>query len=256
MASPVSRWPPSSIVRSTDVLRRAGPAITLAVVTACTTTSFPAATPRPASPTIDAQGADSTATPAASASPTIAPRPLGIELPALGHPLDPMTLLGAMRDSRRPGGVPDELETEAIAGAVADAIWTFEGEPWTAMAVGGSCGPQTCTLEVAGAAPGAQGDDVWVFTVTLATGGVSLLAAELNSVPAEVVAGLDALARALDESGSLDGMILASASWLPPPNAGQFILSYRSGGEEFSCGVDLTLDAPNAQVVSSTPIGC
>jgi hypothetical protein len=180
----------------------------------------------------------------------------GIDLPALAHPLDAASLLTAMRESRRPGGVPDELETEGIAGAVADEIWTYEGQPWTTMAVVGSCGPQSCTLEVAGAAPGAQSDDVWVFAVTPATGEVRLEAAELGSVHPEVVAALDEMARALDEAGSLDGMVLASASWLPPPNAGQFDLSYRSGGEEFSCGVDLTLDALNAEVVGSTSIGC
>jgi hypothetical protein len=197
-----------------------------------------------------------TPSPSSSSPPPSAPAVTGIDVPPLGHPFDAASLLAAMRESRRPGGVPDQLETETIAARVAKAVWTYGGQPWSTLAVGGSCGPETCTLEVAGAAPGTQGDDVWVFTVTPATGDVSLLAAELSSVPPEVVAALDALARALDASGSLGGMILASASWLPPPNAGQFVLSYRSGGEELSCGIDLTLDAPNARMVSSTPIGC
>ena len=180
----------------------------------------------------------------------------GLEIPVLGHPFDGGSLLAAMRDSRRPGGVPDQIETDAIATSVADAIWTYGGEPWATMAVGGSCGPERCTLEVAGAAPGAHGDDVWVFTVTPATGEVALLTSELGSVPPEVVTALDALARALDESGTLDGMLLANASWMPPPDEGEFALSYRSGGEEGSCGVDLTLDAVEAEVISSSTIGC
>ena len=165
--------------------------------------------------------------PATDPSPSAEPSspPVAIEIPALEHPFDVASLLAAMRDSRRPGGVPDELETDAIAGAVADALWAFAGQPWTTAVVGGSCGPQSCTLEVAGATPGAQTDDVWVFTVTPATGDVRLLDAELGSVPPELLPTLDEAARALDGSGSLEGMLLASVSWLPPPQAGSFVMS-------------------------------
>ena len=181
---------------------------------------------------------------------------VGLEIPGLGHPFDAATLLAAMRESRRPGGVPDQIETEGIAAAVAGSIWTYGGQPWSTQSVGGSCGPVTCTLEVAGAGPDAQGDDVWVFAITPGTGEVRLVTAELGSVPPEIVAELDTLARSLDEGGSLGSMLLASASWLPPPDEGRFDLSYRSGGEEGSCSIDLRLDAVHAEVVSSSSSGC
>ena len=70
---------------------------------------------------------------------------------------DAATLLGAMRDSRRPGGVPDQLETELIAATLAETLWTFGGKPWTTWPSAGSCGAQTCTLEVCRCPPGAPG---------------------------------------------------------------------------------------------------
>lgn len=223
---------------------------------ACTTTLAPSASPEPVRPT-DAPHAPSATPSEAPASPSPSEQTVaGLEIPALGHPFDAGSLLAAMRDSRRPGGVPDQIETAAIATSVANAIWTYGGQPWSTAAVGGSCGPERCTLEVAGAAAGAQGDDVWVFTVTPATGDVALLTAELGSIPPGVVAALDGLARTLDPSGALDGMLLTSASWMPPPDDGRFALSYRSGGEEGSCAVDVTLDAVNAEVISSSSTGC
>jgi hypothetical protein len=51
-------------------------------------------------------------------------------------------------------------------------------------------------------------------------------------------------------------MLLTSLKWLPPPSDGTFVASYRSGGEEGSCGVDLTLDAARAVVVSAQSPGC
>ena len=223
---------------------------------ACTTVLTPSASPDVLSPTEEPRPTRSTPSESESAPPPSEQTVAGLEIPSLGHPFDAGSLLAAMRDSRRPGGVPDQIETDAIATSVADTIWTYDGQPWATMAVGGSCGPERCTLEVAGAAPDGEGDDVWVFTVTPATGEVVLLTSELGSVPPGIVAALDALARALDESGALDGMLLANASWMPPPDEGEFALSYRSGGEEGSCGVDLTLDAVKAEVISSTTIGC
>jgi hypothetical protein len=222
---------------------------------ACTAVS-PPETPNEPATTAGPPSPEATPSPSPSdASPSV-PSVVGIEIPGLGHPFSAASLLAAMRDSRRPGGVPDQIETDAIASAVAGAIWTYGGQPWSTQSVGGSCGPTTCTLEVAGAGPDTHGDDVWVFAVTPATSEVRLVTAELGSVPPEVVAALDDLARALDEGVSLGSMLLASVGWLPPPDEGQFLLSYRSGGEEGSCGIDLRLDAVHAEVVSFSSTGC
>jgi hypothetical protein len=165
-------------------------------------------------------------------------------------------MLDAMRTSRRPGGVPDQLETNAIAAAVAGAIWTYGGEPWTTIATGGSCGTESCTLEVAGTRPGSLGEDLWIFEVVPGTGSVSVVSADLSALPTEISAPLDELARLLFRPGRLDGLALASVRQLPPPSGGRFVLSYRSGGEEGSCGADVTLDAVLPEIVDDVLVGC
>ena len=162
-----------------------------------------------------------------------------------------------MRTSRRPEGVPDELETEAIATQLANAIWTVDGEPWTTMAIGGSCGPRSCSLEVAGSGSASTGEDLWAFDIDRATGQASLVSAQVGALPADLVGALDQLARTLVGEDALEGMALGSARWSPPPAAeGHFVLSYRSGGEEGSCGIDLTLDAAAPAVTERTSVGC
>ena len=200
-------------------------------------------------------------TPSPSASPTSDPSPSpqlipGLALPQPGRPFDTATLLDAMRTSRRPGGVPDQLETDRIAGAVADAIWTYGGEPWTTMAIGGSCGTETCTLEVAGTRPNSVGEDLWVFEIVPATASVTVASADLSALPTDVIGPLDDLASMLFRPGRLDGLALASARWLPPPVGGQFVLSYRSGGEEGSCGADVTIDAVVPEILADRLIDC
>ena len=192
--------------------------------------------------------------PAASA--TTPPRAGALVLPEPGRPFDAATLLAALRESRRPGGVPDELETDEVASALSNTIWTFDGEPWNAISAGGSCGPATCTLELAGADDSAQGDDLWVFEVTPATGAVQLQTTDLRSLPTELLASLDQLTRSLVPVAELDGLILTNVRWLPPPDDGQFVVSYRSGGEEGSCGVDVTVDAAVPEIVSGSSSDC
>lgn len=173
-----------------------------------------------------------------------------------GQPFDAAAILDAMRASRRPDGVPEALQDEGIARAVADAIWTVDGRPWRTISIGGSCGPQRCTLEVAGAGPDAAGDDAWAFAVEPATGAVELVAADLHALPASRVEELDAMARRADRSGLLDGLVLGSARWLPPPDRDRFALSYRTGDEEGSCARDVILDAGRGELVDTTSTGC
>ncbi|MDQ3689114.1 MAG: hypothetical protein M3406_03595 [Chloroflexota bacterium] len=180
----------------------------------------------------------------------------GLALPDSGRPFDAVTIIEAMRDSRRPGGVPDELETDAIAAALAEEVWTVDGEPWATMSTGGSCGPQTCTLEVAGAATGAQGEDLWVFEVSPNSGDVRIVSADLRSLPSELIGQLDALTRALSNGRIGADLSLTNVRWLPPPHASQFVISYRSGGEEGSCGADITVDALVPSVVSERVLDC
>lgn len=187
--------------------------------------------------------------------PTATPSMTEIAFPDPGRPFDATAILAAMRDSRRPDGVPTELQTDAIAGAVAGAIWTVDGEPWTTMAIGGSCGSDACTLEVAGSRPDTTGEDAWAFSVTPATDAVTVIDARLGSVPEGLAGRADAIARA-SEGALLDGLALASASWLPPPDHGRIVLAYRAGDEEGSCRRDVAVDTGSGAVSVTNSADC
>ena len=161
-----------------------------------------------------------------------------------------------MRTSTRPDSVPDVLETDALAGMLAEAMWTFDGEGWSTTAAGGSCGSTSCTLEIAGSRADYPGDDLWVFEIDPSAGDVNLVSAELRSLPDDLVADLDDLARSAVDGDLLDGLELTTAKWLPPPQEGSFALSYRAGTEEGSCAVELTVDARAGTITDEETEDC
>ena len=193
--------------------------------------------PVPASPSADAT---------APASGSAAPTPL-VAVDPPGRPYEAEDILALMRESRRPGGVPDEIETPEIAAAVAEQIWTIGGRPWAVASIGGSCGPERCDLEVAGSPGGVAGEDLYLFGVDPATGSVELLQSVLLGLDPETVSELDRLVRERYE-GDLDDYGLSTVQWLPPPDVGRFVLAYRSGGEEGSPALDLVFDAVTGEV--------
>ena len=93
-------------------------------------------------------------------------------------------MLAAMRDSTRPGGVPDELETDAVAAAVADQVWTWDGSPGRRSAWAAPAARPNAALEVAGSTDGMAGADLYTFTVDPATGEVTLELSDLHGYPA------------------------------------------------------------------------
>lgn len=161
-----------------------------------------------------------------------------------------------MRGSRRPGGVPDQLETDAIAAELAQQLWTIDGEPWTAMSIGASCGPVRCTLDVSGSRTGSLGDDLYAFEIIPAGPEMAPTSTDLRSLPPDVAAVLDRLARESDARIGRDGLALASAEWLPPPDHETFELSYRSGNEEGFCELELALDVVTGEVETLSDSGC
>jgi hypothetical protein len=172
-----------------------------------------------------------------------------------GHPFDAETILTAMRESRRPGGVPDGIETPSIAADVAGAIWTFRGEPWSTMSIGGSCGPSTCTLDVSGSRPDELGEDVWTFSVEPASGQVSVIDSQLASVPPDVVELAAQTVRASGLEAQVAELAIGSVSWLPPPD-GRLVLAYRSGDEEGSCQRDVSVDMTSGSVELEREVDC
>lgn len=196
----------------------------------------------------------STVAPPSSATVTGPPTPSvvashiapSLKLPELDRPYNTSEIRDLMGASRRPGGVPDELQNDAVAAQVAEAIWTYRGVPWVTSAAGGSCGPATCTLEVAGTLEGGAGEDLWVFEV--ADGEATLVTADLRALPADLIDELDAVARALEPDIGRQDLSLGTAVWLLPPQDGRFRLAYRSGGEEGSCRLDVTIDVTDGSL--------
>jgi hypothetical protein len=173
---------------------------------------------------------------------------------APGRPYEAAEVLAAMRDSRRPGGVPDQLETDAIAAAVAERLWTWDGEPWDGLSIGGACGPEGCSLDVAGSPGGGAGTDLYSFSIDPAAGDVEMTASDLHGYPPALESELDAIARAALAADQLRGLRLSGGRWLPPPDEGRYWLAYRSGGEEGAPGVDVLLDHVSRRVIEVTPV--
>ena len=200
----------------------------------------------PATSAATASAGVTTATPVASEDASAEPSPL-LTVEAPGHPYDGDDVLALLADSRRPDGVPAEIQRPDIAATLAQQIWTIGGRAWESTSVGGSCGPQSCDLELAGAPGGGAGEDLYVFRIDRASGSVELLQSVLLGLDPETVEVLDRLVR--ERVGSrLDGYGLATVRWLPPPEDGRYVLSYRSGGEEGSPALDLEFDTNTGEV--------
>ena len=180
----------------------------------------------------------------------------GIAVATPGTPFDAADILAAMAGSRRPDGVPSELQTEAVAAAVADVVWTFDGSPWPTIAAGGTCGSGTCMLELSGGTPGSAGEDVWVLTIDPADASVEVESADLHALPASLANRLDAHVRDAGLDLPLDDLLVTAVRWRPPPDDGTFELSYRSGNEEGSCAVEVEVDARTGEVAIVDASGC
>jgi hypothetical protein len=233
-------------------LAAAAVVLTVLALAACEATATPSPSAPSASPLASESDTPQPTSPT-RASPTPEPT-AAVDVPEPGRPWDGTTLLREMAASTRPDGVPASMQTLPVADALADAIWTVDGATWDTFAIGGFCGSTTCTLEVAGTHLSRAGEDLWVVEVDPASARVEVIDADVRSLPPELVEELDALARA---GVDLDGMILGTARWLPPPaDAGRFELSYRSGGEEGSCRQELVLDATSGEIVEETATAC
>lgn len=215
-------------------------AIALAVG-ACTRGTPPLSAPP------DQQSRAPTATAAAS------PSHGEVMLASPGTPYDATAILAAMRESRRPGGVPDQLETEELAAAIAELTWTWDGAAWESISVGAACGGTACSLDLAGTPTGGAGTDLYSFSIDPAVGSVELVSSDLHGHPASLEAELDAAARGALAEDRLDGLALVGARWLPPPDTDRYWLAYRSGGEEGAPLLDVLLDVSTGEVLEVSP---
>lgn len=197
---------------------------------------------------------DASAAPS-GAAPSVVPSASTSALATPGTPYSGADVLAAMRESRRPGGVPDELETDAVATTIAEQLWTWDGMPWATWNVGGACGPETCSLDVAGSPAGDPGTDLYTFDVDRGSGAVTLAGTDLHGHPPDLEARLDAAARGALDAARLEGLALVGVRWLPPPETDRYWLAYRSGGEEGSPGLDVVVDLATGEVRETDPGG-
>jgi hypothetical protein len=229
-------------------IRLLGTAAVVLALGSCSSPAPPSGSPEPSASVVSA--------PSIGASGIIGDPGSPISLRPPGQPFEADDILAAMRDSRRPDGVPEALQTGEVAAAVAAVLWTLEGDPWETISAGGSCGASTCTLELAGSAGAAAGEDLWVLSVDPEGAVVDVVSADLHAVPSDAVEALDRMARGAEGGGALDDLLLTSVRWLPPPDAGRFVLAYRSGDEEESCSMDVELDIEMSTVTEVTTGGC
>ena len=103
-----------------------------------------------------------------------------------------------------------------MAAAVADQLWTWDGQPWQTLSVGGACGAAECSLEVAGSTDGMAGADLYASVIDRATGEVTLELSDLHAYPATLGDGArrDGAHRSRRRA---DGLGLRLRRWLPPP---------------------------------------
>lgn len=193
-------------------------------------------------PSVAPGSAASSVPTAGGATASVRPSASVAKLATPGTPYEAADVLAAMLDSRRPGGIPDELKTESVAAALAAELWTWDGEPWASWTVGGACGPQACSLDVAGSSAAGAGTDLYSFVVERGSGAVTLAGTDLHGYPQDLETTLDAIARRALEPADLTGLSLVAARWLPPPQTDRYWLAYRSGGEEGAPRLDVLVD--------------
>jgi hypothetical protein len=147
--------------------------------------------------------------------------------------------------------------TANIASALASGIWTYDGRPYEALFISGSCdeGPKLrCEVLVQGIPAFAKTRDFAdVYQWVAAAGFVRPLGEPfLGGYPAEFDDPLDRLTRSLDRDGLLRDLMLIRMGWAPPPMLDGFILRYTDGALEGGTTLLVTVDRQEQRIVSIT----
>ncbi|HEX5826387.1 MAG TPA: hypothetical protein VFY23_02620 [Candidatus Limnocylindrales bacterium] len=177
----------------------------------------------------------STSPPAASADPVATPvvpsASPAADVP--GRPYDGQALLALMRTQQQPALDPS-LVTDAVAAAMAEQVWTYDGTPYRQVMFEGSCESGACALGLTGL-PSAAGDPSFADAYRWAVEpGASVLRTEggwpsLSGYPHELDEALAEEARLLDAEGLLEGLQLSSVRWVPDLEDRVFELQFDDG---------------------------
>ena len=170
-----------------------------------------------------------------------------------GRPYTPEMMVAELMDV--PYNFPRELQTDFVAAALADRIWTFDGRPYRELSISGSCdegGLGRCDLSVSGLpafAPNRETNDHYYFSVNVQSAVVIPGASGLEAYPPELGPEVDALVRSLDTERQLQKQGLRGVEWALPPPDDAFRLVY-GGDNEGDLMIYVTLDRANRQILS------
>lgn len=210
----------------------------------------------PATPTATPEAPHTLAppTPTLSALATVAPT-------GHGRPYSAGEIAALLQEAitARPWAFAPELRApavmDAVARAVADGVFTFDGRPYQRVSFGASCSqpPDHCDLTMTGV-PVFTGDPEATdrYWWTVAPAGPLVTAADhgLRGFPAGLAAGLDALARSLDTGGRFRDLPLEVVEWELPPPDDAWVLRYSLGTGEGDPLFFVTLDRRAQRIVS------
>lgn len=152
-----------------------------------------------------------------------------------------------------PEEFPDRLRDPALAGAIADALWTYDGRPYAELWLLGSCSTNgACELTATGRpeSGGEESSDVYFWQVparssTLVASGPPAL----KGYPPELASEVDGLVRSLDRDGVLTGLSLLGVEWAVPPPDDGYVARYGTGDEEGARVVQVLVDRSAGQIL-------
>lgn len=231
-----------------SVRTKAALLLLVASVAGCTTwLAGPSATPKAAYTLAPA-------TPSLTALATVAPT-------GHGQPYTAAEIVAMLHHAiaTRPAGFASELRAQrildAMAATVAAETFTFDGRPYQRVVFGARCDQPAvhCELTMDGV-PAFSSDsdmkDSYTWTITLPTPLVTMADHSLRGYPAELTAGLDALAQSLDVDGRFKDRYLLGVEWALPPLEDGFVLRYGNGLEEGDPTFLVTLDRAGQRILS------
>lgn len=172
--------------------------------------------------------------------------------PRHGRPYSAERLLQLLTASQR---VPELLKTDAWASALAERIWSYDGEPYQELVFAANCEDRedACDLDVVGV-PGFAEDrdnaDSYLFTLHPRTSLIEDQAPQsLAGLPRDLTPMLDAAARALvgEEIGA---HTLIGVRWLRPPPDDAYLLHYATDDQEGEDQIYITYDRGANTVLS------
>jgi hypothetical protein len=157
-----------------------------------------------------------------------------------GRPYSAEQILAVMRainadtkPSRDPP-LPAAIVNQQVAFKIAQAVWSWDGEPYRELAIQARCG-RGCDLSVGGVpAYESVGTDDYLFKIGSPPAPDDFSLGDrpaLEGYPAELEADLETMARSL-AGPDLEGLSLMVSSWFPPPRDREFMLRFDDGNEE------------------------